>query len=178
MDDGRRVTRRVCALFDACTAEASPRGRRDAALISVLYGAGVPRSAALALPLDAYDPTSGVLAWSRPAGPGPDTEEHRVARRRAVEGAREALGGWLQVRGGEPGPLLCRLGETGAPTGAPLTSDDVDRILAGRAREVGVRTWSTDAFRRHYDSPWWREAPRSEPDGAAGRAPRDGGCGG
>lgn len=166
-EEVRLAHERVCALFDASTADDRPLGRRDAALISVLFGAGVPRATALDLPLDAYDPSTGLLRWPRSGA---------VGVRRAVEGAREALRAWLDLRGEAPGPLLCRLDRHGEPVLAPIAPHDVPRILARRAREADVRTGSTDALRRHYDSPWWREVPRSEPDGRAGRAPRDGSC--
>mgnify|MGYP006281056329 CR=1 FL=1 len=155
----RRARRRVCALFDDAVDEGTARGRRDAALVSILLGAGVPRTTALALSPEAYDPETGILAW--PRGPG---ARPRI-RRRAVEGAREALGRWRSVRGEVPGALLCRLDDGGTPTGEPLDPAAVDRILEDRARRAGVRAGSVDALRRLYDSPWWEEVSRSAPGG-------------
>lgn len=169
--DAGAVGDRMCAIFDACTADDTPRGRRDAALVSVLFGAGVPRAVALALPLAAYDPASGVLAWRLPDADGRAGSGDGVRRRRAVEGARRALAAWLRDRGEEPGPLITRIDGDGRPTRARLAPPDVDRVLDARARRAGVRTWSSDAFRRHYDSPWWREASRRGTDGRAEAGP-------
>lgn len=163
----RQARRRVCALFDDSVAEGSPRGRRDAALVSVLFGAGVPRATAVGLPLQAYDPTTGILSWRRagtgPERNGPDGRRHALVRRRAVEGARAALDGWREVRGEAEGPLLCPVGADGRPTREPLTPEDVGRILAERARRAEVRTGSTDALRRLYVSPWWKEVSPAAP---------------
>lgn len=151
--------RRVCAIFDDAVDDGTARGRRDAALVSVLLGAGLRRATALALSPKAYDPGTGILAWS--PGSGGETRH----RRRAVEGAREALDRWRAVRGETRGPLLCRIDDEGTPTGEPLDPAEVDRILEDRARRAGVRATPVDALRRLYDSPWWREVSRSVPGG-------------
>lgn len=163
----RRAHRQVCTVFDDCVADDSARGRRDAALISVLYGAEVAGRTAVALPRDAYDASTGVLTWpagtSHPAGEESSDREARseagVHARRAVSGAREALEAWLEVRGDGPGPLLCRVGEGGKPVPEPLSVGRAVRILEERARLAGMRTWPADAARRLYDSPWWEEVP-------------------
>lgn len=173
-DESRARTRRkVCALFDLCRDEGGPRGLRDAALISVLFGANVPRAAALTLPLEAYRPSTGVLAWRPPAGPdgsatprGSRQAGQVRMRRRATSGARSVLADWLAVRGGGEGPLLCRVVDGRIPSALqPLTSDDVSTALKTRAREARVRGCSTGAFRRLYDSPWWEEMPPVGPSG-------------
>ncbi len=173
----RDARRRVCALFDDAVADDGPRGRRDAALVSVLFGAGVPAATAASLPVSAWDPAAGVLAWRReadepaegaaPQEPADDSGDGPAAtvRRRAVEGAREALDRWLEVRGTTPGPLLCRLEDGGRPTCEPMEPADVRVVLQARARSAGVRTGSTGALRRLYESPWWEEVPRRSPDG-------------
>lgn len=153
----RRARRRVCAIFDDAVDDGTARGRRDAALVSILLGAGVPRTTALALSRQAYDPETGILAWPRGSGAGP------TVRHRATEGAREALDRWRAERGEAPGPLLCRIDDGGRPTGEPLDPASVDRILADRARRAGVRPGAWEALRRLYESPWWEEVSRSAP---------------
>lgn len=171
--EARRARRRVCALFDACravaegepgevpslaTLRASPAARaiaaRDAALVSVLFGAGVPRRTALAVPVEAYDPATGRL------------EAEGGTASVAVDGAREALDGWLALRGPEPGPLLCRVTPSGEPRPRRLAPDDVDRLFSRWAERAGIEPYDPDAdppvFRRLYRSPWWKPA---EPEG-------------
>lgn len=149
--EAERANRRICALFDACRGAGTPRGVRDAAVLSVLYGANVPRERALQLPVGAWDPTTGRLET-----PGADPPA-----RAAVEGAREALAAWLELRGGADGPLFCPLPDGAPDPGRPMDPGDVDRLLARWAREAGVEDVRPAAFRRLYRSPWWRAAGSS-----------------
>lgn len=144
-----RANRRICALFDACREADTPIGVRDAALLSVLYGANVSRERALRLPIDAYDPTTGRLET-----PGADP---RV--RVAAEGAREALRDWIELRGSGGGPLFCRLRDGEAEPGRPMETGDVDRLLDRWSGEAGVDDVRPDAIRRLYRSPWWSAVP-------------------
>lgn len=167
-----RARRRVCALFDDAVAEGGVRGTRDAALIAVLLGAGVPPARAVALPLDAWDSGTGTLRWrSAPEGGGDAPGE--VEARRAIEGARAALEAWIGRRGDASGPLLCRVDAEGVAGREPLAPADVDRILAARARSAGVRAGRTDALRRLYDSPWWEDAVPPDPAGGTDRRRRE-----
>lgn len=170
----REAHRKMCALFDACRDEGSARGIRDAALLSVLYGAGVPRATALALPLAAYDADRAVLTWpvggrqadvgrsrgaGRERGDGFQPDDGRgsgLRARRATDGARAALEEWLEVRGTAPGPLLCRpAGGSGTPR--PLAGETVTSILRRWARRSGVETPDEAELIRHYTSPWWED---------------------
>lgn len=144
-----RANRRICALFDACREADTPTGIRDAALLSVLYGANVSRERALRLPIGTYDPTTGRLAT-----PGADP---RV--RVAAEGARGALWDWIELRGNAGGPLFCRLREGAADPGRPMEAGDVDRLLDRWSEQAGVDDVRPEAFRRLYRSPWWRAVP-------------------
>lgn len=154
----REAHRKMCALFDACRDDGSDRGLRDAALLSVLYGAGVPRPTALRLPLAAYDPRRAVLTWRDPGPVG------RRRARRAADGAREALADWLEARGTAHGPLLCRLeGRTEAPR--PLREADVTSVLERWRARAGVDEVDETELRRLYTSPWWGDAAGRETQG-------------
>lgn len=149
-DPAEEARRKVCALFDTAREAGDARGLRDAALISLLYGAGFPRRLGLRLPLAAYDPATGLLT-------PPDRGNGRSRRRRAVAGARETLADWLRLRGEWPGPLLCRVDGEGGIVREAVPAAQVDRILARLATEAGVREVSPAAFRRLYRSPWWED---------------------
>lgn len=152
------ANRRICAIFDACRGSDGVRGVRDAALVSVLFGANVPVRAAVALSPSAWNPETGILTaraaprarlpCPRPVGP----------RRRATQGAREALEAWTAVRGDHPGPWFppIRDGDT-VPAGA-LTPVAVRRALEARAAQAGVTRWSAVDSLFLYRSPWWGEA--------------------
>lgn len=146
-----RARARVCAIFDACRDDGGPRGLRDAALVSVLFGANVPRDRALALPADAYDPATGRL---RP-GIGGGREGGLVLQ--ASSGARQVLDAWRETRGGGSGPLFCAVDDDGTVRpDAGLTASEVDHVLDRRAQAAGVERYRVNDLRRLYRSPWWR----------------------
>lgn len=159
-----RARRQVCALFDDAVAEDGARGARDAALVSVLLGAGVPSARVASLPLEAWDPDTGILRW-RTGTEAADDGEGAAAARRATEGARSALETWIEERGDAPGPLLLRVDADGGVGEEPLTPADVDRILAARARSAGTSVAPAKTLRRLYDSPWWEDASSPAPSG-------------
>lgn len=170
--DEERANRRVCALFDACQEAGSLRGTRDAALISVLYGAELGREHALRLLRSAYDERTGRLEPRR-AGPVPaewpprgTRAERRAAggpesdvRRWATDGARWTLDAWVDVRGGRPGALFCRLRRGAPDPHRPLSPRSVQAALTRWAEAAGVDGADVHAFRELYESPWWCTSP-------------------
>lgn len=160
--------RRVCALFDASRAAGSPRGTRDAALISVLFGAKVGRRRAVRLRRSAYDEGAGLLDPSRllrPAasvrrdgalgGGGAGEGIDPATPRRATAGARRVLRDWVEIRGESAGPLFCRLAAGVPAPGRPLAPRSVEEALARRVREASVEAVGARSIREHYESPWW-----------------------
>ena len=78
---------------------------RDAALIGVLYAAGLRRAEVVALEHSDYDPESGALIVR---GKG---NKESIAY--IDDGAAEAMGEWLRLRGDELGPLFCPCRKSG-----------------------------------------------------------------
>lgn len=138
---GRHVTQaEIAAVLDACPDTVG--GRRDAALIAVLYGTGLRRSEAVALELADVDLTAGSLRVR--AGKG---GKHRVVFLPA--GARAALEAWLSVRGADPGPLFCPVRRGGHPqVGSGLTDTAVGYLLTRRAAAAGVERFRAHDLRR------------------------------
>lgn len=141
----REANRKACALFDACRAAGGPRGARDAALVSVLFGANVPAEAAVGLAVGAWDPDTGVL------------EAESAGALRAREGAREALDVWLDARGPQPGPLFCPVGDDGSIRLRALSPEEAERAMAARAREADIVPYSSSDLVELYVSPWWED---------------------
>jgi integrase len=139
------------ALFVACAEDPSATGRRDAAMLAVLYGAGVRRAELVALNVNDYDGKSGALSVR--AGKG---RKERVVY--ATNGARAALQVWLAIRG-EPevthDALFVRIRKGNVLTTARLTDQAVYYVLANRLVQAGVQNTSPHDLRRTFISTLW-----------------------
>jgi len=137
----------IRALFHLCATDASPAGIRDAALLGVLYGAGLRRAEVVALSLPDYAAEDGALMVR---GKG---NKVRVAYLRG--GAAQALAAWLTVRGPSAGrdgttPLFTRIYKGGTVTPYRLTPQAVLDILRRRALRAGLRPFSPHDVRRTF----------------------------
>src|SRR5439155_10689840 len=129
---GRALGRgELLALVAACKADPSPAGARDAALLAVLYSAGLRRAEAVALALADLDPATGVLTVRHGKGNKARTVPVR-------NGAQAALAAWLEARGPEPGPLFLPVRKGGKLEPRAMTPDAVPKALARRARAAGT----------------------------------------
>jgi site-specific recombinase XerD len=135
----------IAALMSVCARDASPAGIRDAALIAVLYGAGLRRSEIVGMDLNNHNLETGELVIRGAKG-----RKDRLAY--ATNGAADALKDWLVVRGGDPGPLFCRINKGGRITIRRMTDQAVLHILTKRADEAGVATFSPHDLRRSFIS--------------------------
>lgn len=133
------------ALFTACYQDPAPAGARDAALLAVLYGAGLRRAEAVALELADYEPDSGALTVR--AGKG-----HKARVAYVPSGGRPAVAAWLALRGPAPGAFFWPIDKAGNLTARPLSPAAVARILTRRGAEAGVRAFSPHDMRRTFIS--------------------------
>lgn len=132
------------SLFKACAADESLAGRRDAALLAVLYGAGLRRSEVAALSVKDFNPETGEL---RVHGKG---NKDRTAY--ATNGSANALKAWLAVRGTEPGPLFPAINKGGRIIPGEMTDQAVYGIIAKRAEQAGLQHFSPHDLRRSFVS--------------------------
>ena len=89
---GRELgTGEIAALMQICSADRSPAGIRDAAMITLLYGAGLRRAEIVSLDLADYDSESGQLVVR-----GKGNKERSAY---LVGGVAGAMADWLAVRG-------------------------------------------------------------------------------
>jgi site-specific recombinase XerD len=136
---GRHVpSGELVALLGTC--DQSQLGIRDAAVLSLLYGAGLRRAELVALDLADWN-----LAENRLLVTGKGQKERQVP---VANGAAKALQDWLDVRGEEPGPLFWGVGNRNR--GGRLTSGAVYKMLQARAKAAGVTKLSPHDFRRTY----------------------------
>ncbi len=133
----------IAALSAACTADTSPAGVRDAAIIGLMAASGLRRASVVSLMVEDYDRETGELRVLKAKG-NVDNEVF------AVNGAQSALEDWLSLRGDAPGPLFLPVSQTGkiVHQDAPMTPQAVYSILKRRGKEAGVRNFSPHDLRR------------------------------
>ena len=140
---GRDVARgELAALLDACAADPSPAGRRDAALIALLYAGGLRRDEVAGLQLGDYQRDRERV---RVLGKG--NQERFVP---LATGATAALEAWLAARGGAPGGLWGAINKGGRLTGTGLSAQAVYTMLGKRAAQAGVARLSPHDLRRTF----------------------------
>ena len=135
----------IAALMGTCGRDSSPAGIRDAALIAILYGAGLRRSESVGLDLSDFNLETGELVIRGAKG-----RKDRLAY--ATNGSADALKDWLVVRGGEIGPLFCNVNKGGKIKIHRMTDQAVLHILKKRANEAGVSAFSPHDLRRSFIS--------------------------
>lgn len=139
---GRALSRgEISALFAVCAHDDTAAGARDAALLAVLYAAGLRRSEAAALQLGDFDPDSGALAIHHTKG----NKERRVY---LSDGSKDALADWVTVRGSEGGALFCPVNKGGNVQPRGMTSQAIYSALLKRAGEAHVAAFSPHDLRR------------------------------
>ena len=134
----------IVLLLDACAADHSPAGKRDAAMIALLHRCGLQPAELVGLELGDYEVERGELRVR-----GGRDRERRVP---IVNGVAEALADWLSARGEWPGPLfvsICKGGRV-QQGGARLTPQAVANILHQRAAQAGVGKLSPHDLRRAF----------------------------
>ena len=173
---GRELSQgEILTLMTTCQADPNTNaGTRDAAIIALLYAAGLRRDEVVKLSVENYDPETGKLVLTG------KRNKQRTAD--ITNGAADALQDWLTIRGNEPGPLFVEVNKGGKvlierqsmvvkPTrkvggvdvpnkkagqtiyrGGALTSQAIYNMLAKRAREAGIKNFSPHDVRRTFIS--------------------------
>ncbi len=132
------------SLLAVCN-ESSVAGVRDAALFSILYGAGLRRSEAVALELQDHDPAEQTLGVRKGKG-GKFRKVYLTGR------ARECLSRWRALRGDTPGALLCAVDARGRIRPGQMTAQAVYYRVRRRAAQAGLELLSPHDFRRTFVS--------------------------
>jgi site-specific recombinase XerD len=143
---GRMLTRdELAKLFCICAEDAGSIGRRDAALIAILYGTGLRRSEVVNLDLQDYDVITGALTVR--AGKG-----NKDRQLFAGTGAAHAMREWLAIRGQALGPLFVPINKSGRLIARRLSDKAVVHILKERATEADIKAFSPHDLRRSFIS--------------------------
>ena len=147
----------LSALIANCQKDDNPK---DAAMIGLLYGAGLRRAEVIGLDLANYDQESGKLIITG------KRNKQRTAY--VTNGARHALEDWLAIRGQEAGPLFCEVSKNGdllleakqittkkgkvMNKGGRMTSQAIYNMLKRRGAAAGVSKFSPHDLRRTFVS--------------------------
>jgi len=133
------------ALFSACAEDPTPAGTRDAALLCVLYGAGLRRSEVVALDLAGYNQETGELIVKQGKG-----RKDRMGY--ATNGSKGAIEAWVRVRGSAPGPLFYPINKGGNLQAHRMTDQAVLYVLEKRAAQARITHCSPHDMRRSFIS--------------------------
>jgi site-specific recombinase XerC len=145
LPSGRALTAgEVAALFNDCFEDETPAGRRDAAILVLLLGAGLRRAECAELALSDYSAEDHTL---RVRGKG---DKQRLMP--LPESANQAVHDWLSVRGGWNGSLVSRVRKGGAIDQRPITAQAIYKALAKRATGAKVAHFSPHDLRKTYAS--------------------------
>lgn len=135
----------VQALFHVCAQDKSVKGSRDAALIAVLYSAGLRRSEVVAVDLADWSEQENCLIVRSGKG---DKDRTNYLN----SGATAALLDWLVWRGGDLGALFYPTRKGGKVKARPMTDQAVLDILRQRGKEAKVAHFSPHDLRRTFAS--------------------------
>jgi site-specific recombinase XerD len=141
------ANKEIFVLLQVCADDPAISGVRDAALIAVLYGAGLRRSEIPTLDLADYNPTTGALIIRGGKG-GKD----RISYLGIGGGATQALAAWLERRGAQPGPLFYPVNKGGKILERKLSAQTVFDVLEKRGKAANLDSFSPHDLRRSFIS--------------------------
>ena len=143
---GRMLTTgELTSLFRSCAADGTSGARLDAAILALLVGCGLRRSESAALDLDDYDADEGELRLRSAKG-----NRQRIVP--IVNGQRDAIESWLEVRGRDAGPLLCPVNKAGTIDLRRMTDQALYMRLRSRAERAQVQPFTPHDLRRTFVS--------------------------
>ena len=134
----------LAQLFGACTADATPKGTRDAAMLSVFYGCGVRRGELARLDVDDFRPEDCSIIVRH-------GKRHKQRTVYLSECGCRHVKAWLGDRGDMPGPLFCPVSQTGDVRIRPLRGESIAYILRRRQEQAGSAPFSPHDLRRYPD---------------------------
>ena len=173
---GRELSQgEILALMTTCQNDPNTNaGTRDAAIIALMYAAGLRRDEVVKLRLENYESEAGKLVITG------KRNKQRTAY--IMNGAADALHDWLNIRGIQPGPLFVEVNKGGkvlverqskivkpfrkirgleVPNkkagqtiyrGGAMTSQSIYNMVAKRAQAAGIKNFSPHDVRRTFIS--------------------------
>jgi integrase len=131
----------LSALLRVCTDDPRPGGVRDAAILAILYSAGLRRDELAGLEVADWVPDDNMLKVRHGKG---NKQRHVYLS----EGAIAALDDWLALRGPHPSRLFLSIDRGRRIYGDKLSASAVRDIVVKRASQAHVTDLSPHDFRR------------------------------
>ena len=132
----------IAALIGTCEQDPSNAGARDAAIIAVMYGAGLRREEIITLDVDDYFHETGKMVVR-----GKRNKERTAY---LLNGASRALLDWLSIRGLTSGPLFVPITKGGNLIYRRMTTQAIYNMLQKRGRDAKVSNFSPHDLRRTF----------------------------
>jgi site-specific recombinase XerD len=144
---GRELsTGEILALMTTCQKDSNTNaGTRDAAIIGMMYAAGLRRDEVVKLSIASYEAETGKLTLTG------KRNKQRTAY--ITNGAGAALADWLAIRGNDAGALFVAINKGGRlEPSKGMTSQAIYNMLAKRATKAGMKNFSPHDMRRTFIS--------------------------
>ncbi|HUE98879.1 MAG TPA: tyrosine-type recombinase/integrase [Anaerolineales bacterium] len=143
---GRELSQgEILALMNTCQDDPSNAGTRDAAIIGLMYAAGLRRDEVVRLDVPDLDPETGMLVIH-----GKRNKERTPF---ITNGALEALNDWLAIRGESGSSLFVTINKGGKlDSSHGMTSQAIYNMFVKRAQEAGIKNFSPHDIRRTFIS--------------------------
>ncbi len=141
------TTAEIQGLIAHCRQEGTAIALRDGAVISLLRCGGIRREELLNLELADLNLETGAVVVRH--GKGNKTRSVYLS-----EVALELVKRWLEVRGDEPGALICPVNKGGRVTIRHFAADGdgIYKLVKARAEKAGIAHFSPHDFRRTFCS--------------------------
>jgi integrase len=135
----------IMALASVCLNDPAPAGRRDAAILALLFACGLRRAEAVALDMADVDTITGAITVRGGKG-----RKDRTTY--AINGALEAFQAWAEARETAPGPFLYPITKGGKIDTRRMSDQAVYLALRKRAAQAKVKEFSPHDLRRTFAS--------------------------
>lgn len=139
---GRAVTYGEIMALAAATADGTPAGARDAAILAVAYACGLRREEIANLRLADYNPATGQIMVT---GKGGKTRELYIDN-----GGKRALDTWLSLRGAGGEHVFVAVRRGGHITSAGMTAQAVYNAIVARCDAAKIPDVTPHDFRRTF----------------------------
>lgn len=132
------------SVFHKCSVDPQrERGKRDYAILAIMYSAGLRRSEVVALDIGDYDSKIGVLTVRSGKGNADRTSPINPS-------ACQAIDSWISLCKRESGPLFCPISKSSRIVDRRMTDQGILYILQRRAREAGIASFTPHDLRRTF----------------------------